>query len=323
MNKIKRKKKIIGDWYEYAILNENGKEGVAKLIGKANPELVKGTLSSLKCLIESTDTKTKEANYHENYILINDNFEILLMDIINICVTDSFWFILELDGKSKSWKKLQKRKADKIFCIVDDKGKITVSPTNKIIKYIPCINMITLGNDVFKMHHSHDDYSGLIELIPDSTYLISKGNKKGLVYGQAFYDSKNKSWNNYSNIGLFPLNYEIIEAYRTFVSDLYIMKLDDKYTFYRAKRNSIGLVNELYSKRYKSIKMVKNNYLHENIGFLCLNENDSLEFYNGYGDFEFMNTSNISDALIKINDIIAKKYECDAGTDYKYFDFVS
>ena len=321
MNTIKRKKKILGTWYEYAIINKKSKSPT-KIVGKGKPEIIQDNLRALKCLKESIDTKTKETTDYENYILINDYNEILVTDIINISVTNSFWLILELDGKSKSWKKYQKRKADKIFCIVDDKGTIKIDPTNIIIKYIPCINMITIGNDIFKMHHSHDDFTGLIELIPDSTYLISKGNKKGLIFGQAFFDTKNKRWNNYVNIGLFPLKYENIEAYPTYHSDLYIFKLDDIYTFYRADRNCLGFVNELFNKRFKNIKLVKNNYLYKNIGFLCMTENETLEFYRGYGDFELTKTSNINDALLKINDSVSSNYEVDLGTEKKFFDFV-
>lgn len=320
MNFIKKKKKVLGNWYQYSITDEKGKE-IYKIVGKNTQEKLKNNLTTLKYLVESIDKKTTENIEYENYLILNENHEVLIMDVVDISITDSNWLILELDNRSKNWKKIQKKKSDRIYCIIDNKGLIKVSPTNKIIKYIPCINKITVGNEVFKMHHSHDDYSDLKELIPGSTYIISKGNQKGLIYGQAFYDKKNKTWNSYANIGLFPLNYKIIEAYPTFFSELYVLKLDNKYTFYRAYTNQTGRLNELESKRFKHIKRIKNNFLNMYIGFLCFNEDDSLEFYRGYGDFEIMNTKNIDEAYKKINKIIESKYECDAGTEYKYPDF--
>jgi hypothetical protein len=322
MNIIKRKKKILGEWYEYALINENGIT-LSKIIGKKIPELLKHELYLLECLVQYTDVKSKEEIFYNNYVLLDENNEILISDIINYFITDSYWIILELDGMSKSWKKFKKRKADVIYCIIDNHGKIKVGPTNIIIKYIPCINKITVGNDVFKMHHSHEDYSEVMELIPNNTYIINKGGHKGLIYGFAYYSSKNKYWHCYHQFKLLPENYQIIKAYKTFIEELFILKLDNKFTFYISKPQSSIIENKLFSRRFKNINIVKNKFVLMDIGFLCINEDDSLEFFNGFHDFELLNTSNIEDSSAVINDIISSNYECINGTKSNYFDLVS
>lgn len=322
MNTIKRKRKILGAWYEYALINENGIL-LSKIIGKKMPELLKHDLSLLECIVQSTDLKTKEEILYHSYVLLNDNSEVLITDIINYFITDSYWIILELDGMSKTWKKFKKRKADKIYCIIDNQGKIKIGPTNKIIRYIPCISIITIGNEIFKKHHSHPDYSELKDLIPNNTYIINKGGQKGFIYGRANYNSQNKCWDDYVHFKLLPENYQIIKAYSTFIQDLFILKLDDKFTFYLSNMYNATVGNKLFSQRFKNILFIKNSFLLNGIGFLCVNDDDSLEFFNGYRNFEVLNTSNIEDSLEKISGIISTKNECVNGFESDYFNLIN
>jgi hypothetical protein len=322
MNTIKRKRKILGAWYEYALINESG-DILSKIIAKKMPELLKHELFLLECMTQSIDVKTKEEIHYNNYILLNDNSEVLITDIINYFITDSNWIILELDGISKSWKKYKKRKADKIYCIIDKQGKIKIGPSNKIIRYIPCIGIIIVGNEIFKKHHSHPDYSELKELIPNNTYIINQGGQKGFIYGRANYNSKNKYWDDYIQFKLLPENYQIIKAYSTFIEDLYILKLDDKFTFYLSNMYKASVGNKLFSQRFKNIFHVRNSFLLNGIGFICVNEDDSLEFFTGYGNFKVLNTSNIEDSLDKINDMISKNHECVNGFESDYFNLIN
>ena len=347
MKTLIRKKKILNDWYEFIIIDEKSKK-IKKEIGCKNFNEIAPNLMSIRIKLNKIELKTNKEIEYENEFIINRNNEILIEGILKIFKVgnDCSFHILELDGLNKTWKKFIRSKSDRIFLIMDNNGNIINGPTTKIIKYIPCVDEVVIGKDIFSSNRGNKDtfslnrdnndkyiYGGfkhprdgdtLTELIPDNTYILTQGNRKGLLYGQAIWYDKEKLWNKYANIGLFPLNCDSIIGKETFIPDTFILKLDDKFSFYKVERN-VGCINTLSERRYKEIKELQlhNNYLNLAIGFICINDNNRIDFFRGsegwdLGDnFISLETSSEEEAMSKILTIIGNN-ECSAKSSYYY-----
>lgn len=315
MKTLKKKKKILFDCFEYEIVGEKGKV-VSKVFGN-NINLIKedGNLFSLKYRCQTIDKKTKEIVEYENLMLLNKNNEILFEDVTKITITVGFNYILELDGISKSWKKLKKIAKDRIFCIIDYKGVLAFGPTTKNIKFIPCIGSIVIGDQIFKTHHSQPDYGKVVELVQNNSYAVTLGTKKGIIYGQAEWRTVGQFWDHYVGI-LLPFKYDIVEVRSTFVTDVYIIKLNDKFSLMKVSR-VLGYQNYIPKNRFKAIKEIYNN--NKGIGFLCINDGGCIEFWKdvlGYYENDpnpiILETKNEKEALTLIHNLIE--------TDYSLFD---
>lgn len=313
INKLVRNKKLLNSWYEYNIINEK-ETVIKKVVANKNFKLLSSDswnnpkLYSVNVKYYLVDKEENGLEF-DNYILINGKNEIILENIKSILIVGDNWNlnILEFDTRTFNTKKYKLKKNDRLYCLVNNEGVIVHGPTTTPIKYSPFINCIIIGNKNFEIHHSREVYDTLVEVITDNTYLVNKGNKQGLLFGQAFWNENEKFWRNYTCIHWLPIKYDKVEFFPTDIQDFYIVKLNDIYTFYYVKRYDTGLQNEFFGGKYKKIRKIFNALLFKNIGFLCIKEDDTIDYVYGFNNLQKMNTVNENEALQMINTMIQQK----------------
>ncbi len=312
--KLIKNKKIFNDFYEYSIVNDRNRI-VRKVIASKNFNLVfmdsqweSRRLYSVKVKNIFIDKKGESKEF-ENFILINDKNEVLLENIKSILALENHnnSSIIEFDTRTINLKKFNLKKNDKLFCIINKAGIIIKGPTTTEIKYSPFINCILIGNKNFTTYNNQEVYDSVEEVIKDNTYVVNKGNKQGLLFGQAFWNENEKNWRSYTCIHWQAKKYETIEFYQTAIYDFYIVKLANLYTFYNVKRYNLGLQNEFFGNKYKKIKKIFNKSLYLNMGFLCIKEDGLIDYVYGFNNLHEFKTEDENEAMQMINDMIINK----------------
>jgi len=314
MNSVVRGKKVLNIWHEYNITNTRGTI-VDTIIGSKNYDLLYTDdsenikLFSMKTKSFVIDMNDKRESEDENLYILNEKNEILVEDVKVITKVGNSWdFILELDTNSKKWKSYSKRKSDRLFCIINHLGEIVKGPTTKPIKYIPCVDIVIIENQRFPLHHSQDSFEIVKELISDNTYLVKRGDMLGILFGQAHWHSSKKMWDNYSNIQWFPSEVKSVECFRTHIPDLYILKVNEYYRFYRVAMSGVGHLNRFFGNKYIRMHKLFNNYILENIGFICIRNDGRIDYTSGVQDkvVEF-DISDIQDAVQLVRNNLEKQ----------------
>jgi hypothetical protein len=335
MHNIKKGKKILHSWFMYQVINKKGKivdeiigneilrllfEGSQyPLIDPSTPAAFSNKLFAMR-ILKCDESKIKnlqnnslglfsssKMNYinteYEHEIIVNEKNQILFEGVIKIHkVGNGYPFlILELDPKHKKWKKYSNKK-NMVYCIINNLGEIVSEPTTKKIQYIPFINSLVIGDQDFKLHKNSEEFDSIVEVIPQNTYLVSRGKRKGLMFGQAFWDESSEYWDQYAcGPHWLPSDTETVDFYETHAFDFYIVKINQTYKFYRAQRRSTGMQNRFIGNEYVKIIKIFNVELFHHFGFFGINQNNSIDYIqdeNNVIELEFTDIDKALDYII-------------------------
>jgi hypothetical protein len=313
MKKILKNKKILNDWYEFSLIDNKNKLA-SKFIANKNFKVIYsdaqwGQKKLLSVIIKNISVnKNGESTEFENFMIINENNEVILENVKSISTIErnNNIHIIEFDTRTINLKKHNLKKNERLFCIINNEGKIIYEPTKTEIQYSPYINTILIGDKNFTENISQDSYDLIKEVIKDNTFLVYKDSRQGLLFGNAFWDDSIKSWRNHVFIHWLKDKYDDIEFFQTSTPDFYIVKLNDLFTFYYIRRN-LGSQNEFFGNKYKKIKKIFNKAVYLNMGFLCFKEDGMIDFVYGFKELYELKTSDESEAFQMANTMILNK----------------
>jgi hypothetical protein len=313
MKKILKNKKILNDWYEFSLIDNKNKLA-NKFIANKNFKVIHsdaqwGQKKLLSVIIKNISVnKNGESMEFENFMIINENNEVILENVKSISTIErnNNIHIIEFDTRTINLKKHDLKKNERLFCIINNEGKIIYEPTITEIKYSPYIDTILIGDKNFTENKNQDSYDSIEEVVKDNTYLVNKGKRHGLLFGNAFWDNSVKSWRKHVFFHWLEDKYDDIEFYQTSTRDCYIVKLNDLYKFYYIERG-LGSQNEFFGNKYKKIKKVFNKALYLNMGFLCFKEDGMIDYVYGFKNLNDLKTSDESEALQMVYSMILNK----------------
>ena len=176
-----------------------------------------------------------------------------------------------------------------------------------------------IGDKNFTENKSEDSYDIIKEVIKDNTFVVNKGNKQGLLFGNAYWDDSIKSWRNHVFKHWLKDKYDDIEFYQTAIPYFYIVKLNDLFTFYYI-RTGLGSQNEFFGNKYKNIKKIFNKALYLNMGFLCFKEDGMIDYVHGFEELYDLKTADESQALQIANSMILNKNITYESLNYNFPD---